>query len=87
MFKEHDCVALTADIEEKGLKSGAGGTIVHIYPGGEVFVVEFISPDGYTADIVDVPASQVLPATIQDVTYTSRVEEKRRREQCFRQTP
>ena len=59
MFNEHDCVTLTADFEEKGLKSGDGGTIVHIYPGGEVFVVEFVSSDGYSADIVEVPKSQI----------------------------
>ena len=67
MFKEHDCIALTADIEEEGLKVGDGGTIVHIYPGGDIFVVEFISSDGYTADIVDVPASQIRPMTSSEI--------------------
>ena len=67
MFKEHDCVALTSDIEKKGLKSGDGGTIVHIYPGYDVFVVEFISSDGYDADIVDVPVSQLRPMTSSEV--------------------
>ena len=74
MFKEHDCVTLTSDIEEKGLKSGDGGTIVHIYPGGDVFVVEFISPDGYTADIVDVPVSQVRPMTSSEIAYPHSVD-------------
>ena len=74
MFKEHDCVTLTSDIEEKGLKSGDGGTIVHIYPGGDVFVVEFISPDGYTAEIVDVSVSQVRPMTNEDMTHPQSVE-------------
>ena len=67
MFKEHDCIVLTADVDESGLKSGDGGTIVHIYPGGEVFVVEFISSDGYTADIVDVPASQIRPMASSEI--------------------
>lgn len=74
MFKEHDCITLTSDIEEKSLKSGDGGTIVHIYPGGDVLVVEFISPDGYTADIVDVPASQVRPMTGEDMTHRHSIE-------------
>lgn len=74
MFKEHDCVTLTSDIEEKGLKSGDGGTIVHIYPGGDVFVVEFISPDGYTADIVDVPVSQVKAMTSSEIAYPHNVD-------------
>ena len=74
MFKEHDCVTLTSDIEKKGLKSGDGGTIVHIYPGGDVFVVEFISPDGYNADIVDVPVSQVKAMTSEDTTHPHSVE-------------
>ena len=74
MFKEHDCIALTSDIEEKGLKSGDGGTIVHIYPSGDVFVVEFISSDGYTADIVDVPASQVRAMTSSEIAHPHSVE-------------
>ena len=74
MFKEHDCVTLTSDIEEKCLKSGDGGTIVHIYPGGDVFVVEFISPDGYAADIVDVPVSQVKAMTSEDISRPHGVE-------------
>ncbi len=77
MFKEHDCITLTSDIEEKSLKSGDGGTIVHIYPGypgGDVFVVEFISLDGYTADIVDVPVSQVKAMTSSEIAYPHSVD-------------
>ena len=74
MFKELDCIALTTDIEEKGLKSGDGGTIAHISPGGEVFVVEFISSDGYTADVVDVLASQVRPMSERGHRSRSRVD-------------
>ena len=74
MFQEHDCVVLTTDIEEEGLKAGDGGTIVNMYPGGDAFMVEFISPDGYTADIVDVPVSQVRPMTSEDITHSRSVD-------------
>jgi hypothetical protein len=32
-IKEHDCVVLTADLPEEGLKVGDVGTVVHIHRG------------------------------------------------------
>ena len=51
----------------KGLIPGDVGTIVHVYPGGEAFIVEFLEQDGYTAAIADVLASQARPATDEDL--------------------
>ncbi len=39
---------------QKGLLPGDVGTIIHIYPRDESFVVEFQEPDGYTVAIADV---------------------------------
>ena len=61
---------LTADVcgdEGEQLRAGDVGTIIHIYPGGEAFIVEFFEEDGYTAAIAEVSASQVRPATSEDL--------------------
>jgi len=39
MIKEHDCVALTEDLPEEGLKAGDVGTVVHIHQGGAGYEV------------------------------------------------
>ena len=40
---------------------------MHVYPGGETFIVEFLEEDGYTAAIADVSASQMRPAASEDL--------------------
>ena len=74
MLKELDGVVLTADIEEEGLRAGDAGTIVHMYPGGDAFIVEFMTLDGDTIALVDVLPSQVRPVTSKDITHARRVE-------------
>ena len=74
MFKELDGVILTTDIEEEGLKAGDAGTIVHMYPGGDAFVVEFMTLDGYTVALVDILPSQARPVTSRDITHARSVE-------------
>ena len=49
-----------------GLLPGDVGTIVHIHPGGEAFVVEFLMPYGYTVAIADILATQLRAATDDD---------------------
>lgn len=58
---------LDSDSPEQGLIPGDIGIIVHIYPGVEDFIVEFLEEDGYTAAIADVSASQARPATEEDI--------------------
>lgn len=40
-FGEHDCVRLAVARKDAGLAKGALGAIVHAYPDGETFEVEF----------------------------------------------
>ena len=62
MLKEHDLIVLTADISEEGdLKVGDVGTIVHVHPGQEAYVVEFTTLDGSTVAVATVPAKQARP--------------------------
>lgn len=68
MLKEHEGVVRTADIPADGLQAGDVGTIVHIYPRGEAFEVEFLTLDGDTAAVTSVAPSQVRPVSKRDIT-------------------
>ena len=67
MFKEHEIIALTADLPEEGLEAGDVGTIVHIHGDGEAFIVEFMTFTGRTVAVAEVPADQVRPISDFDV--------------------
>ena len=62
-----DSLLHKADNPQKGLLPGDVGTIIHIYPREEAFVVEFQEPDGYTVAIADVLPYQMRPATQEDL--------------------
>jgi len=63
MFKEHERIVLISDILEEGLVAGDVGTIVHVHPRREAFVVEFMTLDGNTAAIATVLPSQARLVT------------------------
>ena len=69
MHKEHDRVVLTDDISANGLKVGDVGAIVHVYPGADAFVVEFLTLEGDTAAVVDVRGSQIRLVSKSDIIY------------------
>lgn len=69
MFKEHERIVLVTDVLEEGLVAGDVGTIVHIHPRGEAFVVEFMTLDGNTAAIATVLPSQVRLVSDKDITH------------------
>ena len=69
MFVEHKQIVLTDDIPAKELEAGDVGTIIHIHPGGEAFVVEFMTFDGDTVAIATVLPSQARPVTARDITH------------------
>lgn len=76
MFKEHEQIVLTVDVlgdQGEELKPGDVGTIVHIHPHEEAFVVEFLSLDGGTVAIATVPSSQVRSVTGADLTHARTV--------------
>ena len=72
-YQEHDRVVLTDDIEEKRLKSGDVGVIVHIYPGQDAFVVEFLTLDGYTEAVAHVRKNQIRPVSKSDITHARKI--------------
>jgi Domain of unknown function (DUF4926) len=55
-IQELDVVALTHNLPEHGLKQGDRGAIVHVYPNGHTFEVEFVNPDGSTQALLTIAA-------------------------------
>ncbi len=66
MFEEHQQIVLTTEVpgdDGTGLKPGDVGVVVHVHPGGEALVVEFMSLDGDTLAIATVLPCQARPVT------------------------
>jgi hypothetical protein len=59
MINEHDCVVLTEDLPDEGLKAGDIGTVIHIHQGGGGFEVEFMTLAGETFCVATLLATQV----------------------------
>ena len=73
-YQERDRVVLTDDIDEKRLKAGDVGTIVHIYPSAAAYVVELLTLDGYTEAVVHVQGSQIRPVSKSDITHARKID-------------
>ena len=72
MYKEHQQVVLTVAVsgdDEEDLQPGDVGTIVHVHPGGQAFVAEFLALEGETVAIATVLPSQARPVTNADLTH------------------
>lgn len=69
MMKELDRIVLTADLSREGLAAGDVGVIVHVYPRGQAFEVEFFGVDGHTITVATVKASQVRAVTESDISH------------------
>lgn len=72
-INEHDRVVLTVDLPGEKLAAGDVGTVVHIYPGGRAFEVEFVSLDGETVAVVTLEHAQVRPVERHEITHARRV--------------
>jgi Domain of unknown function (DUF4926) len=70
MIKEHDRVVLTAPVPAEGLEPGDVGTVVHVYPDGKAFEVEFTALDGKTAAVATVEALAVRAVTSHEITHS-----------------
>jgi hypothetical protein len=68
-IKEHDRVVLTSDLRSEGLKAGDVGTVVHIYPDGLAYEVEFTALNGDTVAVATVETSQVRPVHEREITH------------------
>jgi Domain of unknown function (DUF4926) len=69
MITEHDRVVLTAPVPQERLEVGDVGTVVHVYPDGKAFEIEFATLDGHTAAVATVEVCQVRPVTGGEITH------------------
>ena len=69
MIKEHERVVLKTSVAAEGLEAGDIGTIVHVYPDGQAYEVEFVTLDGMTAAVVTLEASQVRPVGRREIPH------------------
>lgn len=79
MFKEFEVVTLLEDVTQGGeaAKAGEVGTIVHMYPGIDVFMVEFNHGVVYECDLLNLKPHQVRHATKEDFEREKRELAKR----------
>jgi hypothetical protein len=68
-IKEHDCVVLTADLTDEGLKAGDVGTVVHIHNAGAAYEVEFMTLAGNTVAVATVDATKLRPVSERDLSH------------------
>jgi hypothetical protein len=72
-INEHDRVVLTVDLPNEKLTAGDVGTVVHIYPEGKAFEVEFVSLEGETVAVVTLERAQVRPVERREITHARHV--------------
>jgi Domain of unknown function (DUF4926) len=70
MLNEHERIVLTKSLPALGLEAGDVGTIVHVYPDGRAYEVEFVTLDGHTTAVATVEADQVRRVSRRDMTHT-----------------
>ena len=60
-YRDLECVQLSADLPDHGLKSGEVGTIVHVFDTAEAYLVEFVNEDGSTRALAELTPTQLEP--------------------------
>jgi hypothetical protein len=68
-IREHERVVLTRSFPAAGLETGDVGTVVHVYPDGLAYEVEFTTLDGRTAVVLTVERADVRPVGPLDITH------------------
>ena len=69
MIQEHERVVLTTSVLAEGLEAGDVGTVVHLYPDGRAYEVEFVTLGGRTAAVVTLEADQVRPVNSREIPH------------------
>lgn len=71
-FEKLECVVLTHDLPEHGLREGDLGTVVELYPDGGV-EVEFVKASGATQALLSLGRRDVRKIDSQDLLATRRL--------------
>ena len=74
MLREHERVVLTTSLPGEGLEAGDVGTVVHVYPDGKAYEVEFVALDGHTTAVATLETHQVRPVTRRDMTHARTIQ-------------
>ncbi|MEY4198740.1 MAG: hypothetical protein RLZZ265_480 [Verrucomicrobiota bacterium] len=69
MLNEHDRVVLKSAVPSERLVPGDVGTVVHVYPDGTAYEVEFTTFFGSTVAVVTVEAAQVRPPHKREIPH------------------
>lgn len=69
MIQEFDRAILTTDLPDEGLQAGDVGTVVEILGGGKAYIVEFMTLDGDTIDVVVLDAAQIRPISAGEIAH------------------
>lgn len=66
-IREHECVVLTEDLPDTGVKTGDVGTVVHIHAGGAGYEVEFMTLSGETVAVTTLGPAQIRAIARRDI--------------------
>lgn len=69
MISEHERVVLTEPVIAEGLVAGDVGTVIHVYPDGKAYEVEFTTLAGNTVAVATVEATSLRPVTGREITH------------------
>jgi hypothetical protein len=61
MIPEHSLIVLNHDLPDHELHAGDVGAVVHVYPEGDAYEVEFVDGDGTTIALVTLADREVRP--------------------------
>lgn len=69
MISEHERVVLTEPVAAEGLVAGDVGTVVHVYPDGKAYEVEFTTLAGETVAVATIEATSVRPVRGREISH------------------
>lgn len=69
MFEELETVVLTHAIKEHNLKKDDIGTVVHVYDGGKVIEVEFITAKGKTVAVLTLTPTDIRSMVRNEILH------------------
>ncbi len=72
MIAEHAMVVLKLDKPSSGLFAGDVGAVVHVYPNGAAYEVEFVDGDGTTVACITLDAKDVRSIDRGELLHTRR---------------
>jgi len=70
-YEELETVAIPEDVPELGVEAGTTGTIVNVYEGGRMLLVEIGREDGTSVGLVDLEVGPVIEARLRRVVRKS----------------